>query len=324
MEQAGWIPPDRHQPASCVLIEARQRLQQSQCVGMAGMAEHVEHLAGLRHPAGVHDGDPIGHPGDDPEVMGDQKDGRTGGVLNPLEQFEDLGLDGHVEGGGRLVGNEHIGVVGDGHGGHGPLEHPAGELVGELAGPFGGVGDAHQVEHLRGLGHGRVPANARLVDLDGLGDLEPDGQDRVERRHRILEDHGDVVAAESPALWLGHADQLGAPIADRPADLGAGRKESHHRQERHRLARPRLTDDAQNLAGVHREAHTPHSLHRPVRRPERDLQVGHLEQGSVHGPVALYVCHARTRICWGSKASRSPSPMKLMARQNSTMNIPGG
>ena len=31
-----------------------------------------------------------------------------------------------------------------------------------------------------------------------LGDLLADGVDRVEARHRLLEDHGDVVAADLP------------------------------------------------------------------------------------------------------------------------------
>ena len=45
-------------------------------------------------------------------------------------------------------------------------------------------------------------ARARLLvghaemDLQRFGDLQPDGQDRVERGHRLLEDHRDVAAAE--------------------------------------------------------------------------------------------------------------------------------
>ena len=36
------------------------------------------------------------------------------------------------------------------------------------------------------------------MDAHGLGDLLADGIDRVEARHRLLEDHGDVVAADLP------------------------------------------------------------------------------------------------------------------------------
>ena len=44
---------------------------------------------------------------------------------------------------------------------------------------------------LLGLGLGEV-----LVDADGLADLVADGEDGVEARHRVLEDHGDVVAPD--------------------------------------------------------------------------------------------------------------------------------
>src|SRR3712207_9198031 len=37
--------------------------------------------------------------------------------------------DGDVEGGGRLVGDEQVGLAGDRHGDHRPLPHAAGELV---------------------------------------------------------------------------------------------------------------------------------------------------------------------------------------------------
>ena len=67
-----------------------------------------------------------------------------------LEHFEDLGLDRDVEGGRRLVGDDHVGVVGDRHRDHHPLAHAAGELVREAAGPLVGVRDADEVEQLDG------------------------------------------------------------------------------------------------------------------------------------------------------------------------------
>ena len=41
-----------------------------------------------------------------------------------------------------------------------------------------------------------------LVQLHGLGDLVADGEHRVQRRHRLLEDHRDVVAADLRHLVL--------------------------------------------------------------------------------------------------------------------------
>ena len=69
-------------------------------------------------------------------------------VLDALEHLEHLGLHGHVEGGGRLVGDEQVGVVGDRHGDHDPLAHAAGELVRVLVDPLLRLRDADQVEQL--------------------------------------------------------------------------------------------------------------------------------------------------------------------------------
>ena len=49
---------------------------------------------------------PVGDAGDHAEVVGDQHDRRARAVLDALEHLEHLGLDGHVERGGRLVGDE--------------------------------------------------------------------------------------------------------------------------------------------------------------------------------------------------------------------------
>ena len=56
-------------------------------------------------------------------------------------------------------------------------------------------------EHL----DGPVPQASRvelLVERDRLGDLVADGEDRVERGHRLLEDHRDRVAADVSDIVL--------------------------------------------------------------------------------------------------------------------------
>ena len=74
------------------------------------------------------------------------------------EQLEDLGLDGHVERGGRLVGDQDVGVAGERHGDHHPLALAAGELVRvavDAALRLGDADEAQQLEDARaGLGLG--------------------------------------------------------------------------------------------------------------------------------------------------------------------------
>ena len=92
-----------------------------------------------------------------------------------LDDLEDLGLDGHVEGGRRLVGDEHFGVVGHGHGNHGADAcHPENScgycraLVVGCGMPTRSSGSIARVLACLSL---------TLVGLDHLGDLVPDPVD---------------------------------------------------------------------------------------------------------------------------------------------------
>ena len=58
----------------------------------------------------------------------DEDDRGPGAFLELVHQVEDLGLDGDVEGGGRLVRDEKARVAGHRHRDHHPLAEPAGKL----------------------------------------------------------------------------------------------------------------------------------------------------------------------------------------------------
>ena len=62
--------------------------------------------------------------------------------------LEDLGLHGDVERRRRLVGDQHLGVVGDRHRDHHALAHAAGELVRVLLGALVRLRDADDVEQV--------------------------------------------------------------------------------------------------------------------------------------------------------------------------------
>src|SRR5207302_5110880 len=112
-------------------------------------------------------------PGDDAEVVGDHHDGCAGLAAGGLKNLEDLCLDGDVEGSRRLVGDDQVRIVGNGHGDHRALAHAAGELVRERLSPVGGIGDADEVEQLDGALVCRVLAHV-VVHQHGLGDRVTD------------------------------------------------------------------------------------------------------------------------------------------------------
>jgi hypothetical protein len=96
----------------------------------------------LDDAAGVHDGHPLAGFGDDAEVVGDEDDGGAHVRAQGAQQVKDLGLDGDVEGGGGLVGDEELRDAGQRHGDHDALGHATGELVGVGVGALGRLGDA--------------------------------------------------------------------------------------------------------------------------------------------------------------------------------------
>ncbi|MNY80867.1 hypothetical protein D3C86_2221160 [compost metagenome] len=55
---------------------------------------------------------------DQVEVVADQQQGHAQAGLQRFEQFEDLQLHGDVQRRGRFVGDQQLGLVGQGHGDH--------------------------------------------------------------------------------------------------------------------------------------------------------------------------------------------------------------
>ena len=98
-------------------------------VRLAGRPEH-----GADRP--VFDGTPVPHDehlvdalGGHAHVVRDEQQPHAGLLAQRVQQVEDLGLDGHVERGRRLVGDQQVRLAGQRHGDEGALPHAAAELV---------------------------------------------------------------------------------------------------------------------------------------------------------------------------------------------------
>ena len=102
--------------------------------------------------------------------------------------------------------------------------------------------------------------------------LTPDGEHRVERGRRVLEHHADVAPAHAAQRLGVKRGDLHAVKLDRALQAGLGRQQAADGQRRDALARPRLADDAQDLAGSDVEVDATHRRHRPAGADEADLQ----------------------------------------------------
>ena len=64
------------------------------------------------HPAHLHHDHPLGHLRHDAQVVGDEHDRHAQLALQCAHEAQDLRLGGHVERGGRLVGDQQVGPSG--------------------------------------------------------------------------------------------------------------------------------------------------------------------------------------------------------------------
>jgi len=277
--QVGRDAGDVGQLERGILVEPRDRGQQRLGVGVVHVREQLGRPGLLDQAPGVHHVDPVGVPGDDAHVVGDQQHGHAQPGLQVRQQGQDLGLDGHVQGGRGLVGDQQLGLAGQRHGDHDPLPQAARQLVRVVVQPLLGPRQPDQAQDLggplQGLRLGHV-----AVQPDRLGDLVADRLGRVQRGQRVLEHHRDLVAADLAHVVLGQPDQLPAVQLDRAADDGAARRQqAHDGQARHRLAAARLPHQPQRLAGSDFQVDVAHGLDDGLRQLDVGGEVINLQDG---------------------------------------------
>ena len=144
---------------------------------------------------------------------------------------------------------------------------------------------------------------ASLMHADRFGDLIADGEQRIQRCHRILQDHGDPLAAHVPHLAVGLAYQVLALEHHRAADdLRRGGQHAQDGQRQRALAGAGFADDAERLAGVDaqrhvidRAYHAGSLLRDVVRREVVDLEQRAVRQRG-HRPARLRADGAVDRV----------------------------
>jgi len=102
-------------------------------------------------------------------------------------------------------------------------------------------GQADLGEQALGLGQ-RLAAVHAQVAHQGLDDLVADGEDRVQRGHRVLEHAGDFLAAQRLQLGQRGFQQVAALEVDGAQPFGIGRQQVKYGHGGDALARTRLAD----------------------------------------------------------------------------------
>ncbi len=133
--------------------------------------------------------------------------------MQGLEQREDLGLGGDVEGGRRLVRDQDPRIAGQGRSDRDPLPHAAGKLE-RIS--VDGVRNADLAQPANRLGPPGSAAESDAVYPKRFGDLATAAGDRVEHGERVLQHQDDLPTTDAGQLPLGQRQQLATIQPDRP------------------------------------------------------------------------------------------------------------
>ena len=245
---------------------------------MGRIIEDIADRTGLDNSARIHHRHAIAHARDHAEVMGDEQDRHVGVLLQFLEQVQILQLDRYVQGRRGLVGDQHARPAVHGDGADHPLLHATAQLVRILVNPLFGRREFDLAQHLDGLLHDALAAPGALR-VDHFGQLVADGEHRVQRGLRVLQDHRDLAPPNLPHLPLALGKKILA-LQQYLALHGPGGfigQQAHQRQGGDALAAAGLADQAQHLAAVQRKADAIDGLYDATAQEEMGVKVPHLE-----------------------------------------------
>ena len=248
-------------------------------IGMRRPVENVAHAAALDDLARIHHRDAVAQLGDQPEMMGDEQNRASSVLLKLLQQSDDLDLERGIERGRRLIGNQQLGLRQHGHGDGDALPHAAGKFMRILRQSAAmdrecrpaPASPCYASACLRWKGRSRYWMSAHLP---------ADAQDGVERRHRILEDDGHPIAANTSSARSDRLRRSVPESAIRPPVMrplaGRSPKIAFSRVD---LPHP----DSPTMPTIsplpHLEAHIAQGVQRRLGRCELDCQVADAEDG---------------------------------------------
>ena len=262
----------------------------------------------------MHHGDPVGDLGDDAEIVGDEQHRHATGRLYLPDQREYLRLRRHVERGGRLVGDQDVGLERERHRDHRALPLAAGDLVRIRVEHARRLGQMHRSEHVEDA-PAPFRARYRLVYLDRLLDLAAEREHRVQRRHRFLEDHRDAAAAQLAESRRRRREQVLAAVEYPPAGRFhvAGWEQAQDRARHHRLAGSRLAHDAQDLVVPQFERHVVDSARTLGPRRKVDAKaIDDEDRLAVHARLRTIADLHAPRV--GAAQSRGDAALRALAR----------
>ena len=192
--------------------------------------------------------------------------------LDLIDQLQNLGLNRHIQGRGRLITDEDFGIPGQGDGDDNALTHAAGELEGILFNPLLRFRNAHVLHQGKGPFTGCFPVNPAF--FQHFHDLLSHFHDGIQGRKRVLEDEADPVSPDLMHAGLIHFGQVHPVIQDFPAvQFRIAGQNAHDGLDGHGFAGTGFPHDGQCFPPVEIKAHAADRADGSAVRPERDAEI---------------------------------------------------
>ena len=180
-----------------------------------------------------------------------------------------------------MVGSSAIkqfGIARERHRDHHPLSHAARKLMRIIVRTQFRIGNRNFDHCLDGRLARGFPRKTTMK-TQRLGYLLADREDGIQRGHRILKDHRDVVTTYCAHLGIRQLHQIAVFEQHLAAhDFSRRRNQTHDRQRGHRLAAAAFAHQPQQLAAIEVKADVIYGAHDSRARREMGLQIVNFEQ----------------------------------------------
>ncbi len=172
------------------------------------------------------------------------------------------------------------------HGNHRALSQASGKLMRKLSRAHGWFWNSGAFERFHHAAIDFLARKACVMRANRFGNLRAHAHDGIERRHRLLKNHGDVASAHGDPFALGKREQIharsGGAISSREpcfaAHARARRQQTHQRQREHRFPAARFADKSERFAGLKRKRNVVHRTNPSRGRGNFDGESAQLDQ----------------------------------------------
>ena len=235
------------------LTHLGQRVDQPLGIGMLGIIDDFAGGPLLNDSAGIHHQHALSDLRHHTEIVSDQHQRHVVLLAQLQQQRHDFRLNRHIQGRRRFIGDDDLRVQQQCDGDDNALAHAARQFMGVLIQALVRRRNLYLPQLVQGDIPGRPGADPAMR-LERFHHLGANGQHRVQGHHRVLENHGDAVAANLAQFPLAH----GCQVLTLEQDLASGNvtgpgDQVEKGESRYGFTRARFPHQPQALALVETE-----------------------------------------------------------------------